>query len=90
MALHKFVTSNDGGKLPVSIRYENLYSFKGVVILICQSILETRRILHLHGTAVFTIPLSPLSVAGKVLTSLSGNCLNDRCGNTLCKRQGGF
>ena len=57
MALHKLVRSNYGGKLLVSIKYENLHSFKEGVILLCQSILETRRISYLHGSALFTISL---------------------------------
>ena len=60
MALRKLVTSNHGRKKPVSIIYENLHSFKEGVILLCQSILETRRISHLHGSALFTIPLKRL------------------------------
>ena len=58
MALHKLVKRNHGGKLPVSIKYQNLHSFKDGVILLCQSILEKRRILHLYSSALFTIPLS--------------------------------
>ena len=46
-----------GGKLPVSIKHENLHSFKEGVTHLCQSILETRRISHLHGSALFTISL---------------------------------
>ena len=57
MALHKLVRSNYGGKLMVSMKYENLHSFEEGVILLCQSILETRRISHLHGSVLFTIPL---------------------------------
>ena len=57
MALRKLVRRNYGGKSPVSIKYENLHSFKKGVILLCQSILETRRILHLHGSALLTILL---------------------------------
>ena len=57
MALRKLVRNSYGGKSPVSIKYENLHSFKEGVILLCQSILETRRISHLHGSALFTIPL---------------------------------
>ena len=57
MALGKIVRRNYGGKSPVSIKYQNLHSFKEGVILLCQSILETRRITHLHGSALFTIPL---------------------------------
>ena len=41
----------------MSIKYENLHSFKEGMILLCQSILETRRISHLHGSPLFTIPL---------------------------------
>ena len=57
MALRKLEMRNYGGKLPVSIKYQNLHSFKEGLILLCQSILETRRIIHLHGSAHFTIPL---------------------------------
>ena len=57
MALRKRLRSNYGGKSPVSIKYENLHSFNEVVILLYQSILETRRISHLPGSAHFTIPL---------------------------------
>ena len=39
MVLHKHVRSNYGGKSPVSIKYENVHSFKERVILLCQSIL---------------------------------------------------
>ena len=58
MVLCKLVRRNYGGKLLVSIKYQNLHSFKEGLILVCQSILETRRITHLHGSAHFTIPLS--------------------------------
>ena len=58
MALLNLVRNNYGGESPVSIRYENLHSFKEGVILLCQSILEIRRISHLHGSALFTIPLN--------------------------------
>ena len=34
-----------------------VYSFKERVILLCQSILETSQISHLHGSALFTIAL---------------------------------
>ena len=57
MALRKLVRSNYGRKSPVSIKHENLYSFKEEVILLSQSILETRRISHLHGSGLFTISL---------------------------------
>ena len=57
MTLRKLLRSNYSGKPPVSIKYENVHSFKEGVILLCQSILETRRISHLPGSAHFTIPL---------------------------------
>ena len=41
----------------VSNKYENLHPFKEAVILLCQSILEARRISHLHDSAFFTVPL---------------------------------
>ena len=44
-------------KVAGEIKYQNLYSFKEGLILLCQSILETR-ITHLHGSAHFTIPLN--------------------------------
>ena len=68
MALHILVRRNYGGKLPVSIRCHNLHSFKEGVILLCQSILETRDISHLHGSALFTIPLKNVDIE-KVLVS---------------------
>ena len=58
MVPHRRVRRNTGGKLPVSIKYQNLHSFKEGMIHLCQSILETRRISHLHGSAAFTIPLN--------------------------------
>ena len=58
MALRKLVRRNYGRKLPVSIKYENIHSFKEGVILLCQSILEKSRISHLHGSALFTTPLN--------------------------------
>ena len=58
MALHKLERINYGRKWLVSIKYQNLHSFKEGLILLCSSILETRRITHLHGSAHFTIPLS--------------------------------
>ena len=57
MALRKLVSSNYGGKSPMIIKYENLHSFEKGVILLCQSILESRRISHLPGSAHLTIPL---------------------------------
>ena len=60
MVLCKLERRNDGGKLPVSIKYQNLHTYKEGLILLCQSILEPRRITHLHGSAHFTIPLNPL------------------------------
>ena len=57
MALHKLERRNHGGKSLVSIKYQNLHTFNEGLILLCQSILKTRRITHLHGSAHFTIPL---------------------------------
>ena len=57
MALRKLERRNYGGKWLVSIEYQNLHTFKEGLILLCQSILEMRRITHLHGSAHFTIPL---------------------------------
>ena len=60
MALGKLVRSNCGRKSLLSIKYENVHSFKEEVILLCQSILETRRISHVPGSAHFKIPLRAL------------------------------
>ena len=57
MVPHRLVRTNYSGKLPVSIKYQNLHSFKEGMIHLCESILETRWISHLHGSAPFTIPL---------------------------------
>ena len=43
--------------MPVSIKYQNLHCFKEELILLYQSILETKSVTHLHGSAHFTIPL---------------------------------
>ena len=56
MALYKLEMRNYGRKWPVSIKYQNLHCFKEGLILKCQSVLEMRRITHLHGLAYFTIP----------------------------------
>ena len=56
MVLRKLERRNYGRKSPLSI-YQNLHSFKEGLILWCQSIHETRRITHLHGSAHFRIPL---------------------------------
>ena len=53
----RLVRGNYGGKFPVSIKYQNVHSFKEGMIHLCQSILETRRISHIHGSAPFTILL---------------------------------
>ena len=58
MALHKLERRNYGGKWPMNIKYQNLHSFKEGLILLYQSILETRRMTHLHDSAHFTIPLT--------------------------------
>ena len=64
MALHKLVRSNYGWwKLARCIKYENLYFSKEGLILLIQSILETKRILHLHGSTLFTIPLKQRSTS---------------------------
>ena len=57
MVQHKHVRKNYGGKLLVSIKYQNLHYKEGMIVL-CQSMLETRRISHLRGSALFAIPLS--------------------------------
>ena len=57
MALRKLEMRNYGGKSPLSIKHQNLHSFKKRVILLCQSILETERITHLHGSAHFAVPV---------------------------------
>ena len=62
MALRKLERRNYGGKSPVSIKYQNLHSFKKGVILLFQSIFETRQISHLLGSALFTIPLYKISL----------------------------
>ena len=61
MMLRKFERRNCGGKSPVSNKYQNLCTFKEELILLCQSILETRRITHLHGSAHFRIPLNHIN-----------------------------
>ena len=58
MALRKLERRNYGGESPVSIKYQNLHTFKEELILLCQSILETKSITHLHGSAHFAIPLN--------------------------------
>ena len=62
MALRNLERRNYGGKWPVSVKYQNLHSFKERLILLYQSILETRRMTHLHGYAHFSIPLNSYSV----------------------------
>ena len=57
MVLHKLERRNYGEKWSMRINYQNLHSFKEGLIVLCQSILETRRITHLHGSTHFTIPL---------------------------------
>ena len=36
MALHNLVGRNNGGKSPVSVKYQNPHSFKEGMILLCQ------------------------------------------------------
>ena len=57
MALLILVRRNYGRKLLLSIKYQNLHSFKEGVIFLHQSILKTTQTSHLHGSALFTIPL---------------------------------
>ena len=74
MVLRKLERINYGGKWPVSIKYQNLHSFKEGLILLCQSILEERRITHLHGSAHFTIPLSiSVSLSNSFLSFFPSN-----------------
>ena len=68
MVQGKLERINSGRKWPVSVKYQNLHSFKDGLIFLCQSILETRRRIHLHGSAHFTIPLR-MGVVKFLLTS---------------------
>ena len=83
MALRKLERRNYGGKWPVSIKYQNLHSFKGLILL-CQSILETRRITHLHGSAHFTISLNKISDDWHCNSFNSGDSYNS-CIDYSCK-----
>ena len=51
MMLRILETRNYGGKWPVSIKYQNIHTFKEGLMLLCQSTLETRKTTHLHGSA---------------------------------------
>ena len=62
MALRELERRNYSGKSPVSIKYQNLHSFKKGLLFLCQIILETRIITHLHGSAHFTISLNVIPV----------------------------
>ena len=75
MALHKLVRKNYGGKSPVSIKYQNLHSFKEGMILLCHCILETRRMSYLPGSAFFTIPLNKYLLLWKNLCIFTINQL---------------
>ena len=57
MALRKLVRINYGRNLPVSIKNQNLHSFKEGVILLCQSVFEMRIISQVNGSALFITPL---------------------------------
>ena len=70
MALHKLERRNYGRKSPVSIKYQNLHSFKEGLIFLCQSILEARRITHLHGSAHSTILFMDSDVVKKQITCI--------------------
>ena len=85
MALRKLESRDYGRKWLMSIKYQNLHSFKEGFILLCQSILETRRITHLHSSAYFTIPLikyfktnilSHLEKESICSTQFNGNIMN--------------
>ena len=54
----------------MSIRYQIIHSFKEGLILLCQSIFETRRITHLHGSSHFTMSLRMLSLKELKLVEL--------------------
>ena len=86
MVLHKLERRKYGGKFLVSIKYQNCHSFKEVLILLCQSILETRRITHLHGSAHFTISLTWKDTLCDKLLSEGFNILGS---TVLCKTQFG-
>ena len=70
MELCKLERRNYSRKLPVSIKYQNLRSFKEGLILLCQSILEMGRITHLHGSGHFSISLTAWNVKISLLTGL--------------------
>ena len=62
MAMHKPVRRNYGdNEYQICRQVSNIkifiFLFKEGVFLLCQSILETSRISHFHGSAPFTIPL---------------------------------
>ena len=69
MVLHILVRKNHVEKLLVSIKCCNL-SFKKGVILLCQSILETRQTQHLCGSALFIIPLKVTSTKKRKLPKI--------------------
>ena len=66
MALRKLERRNDGRKWPARSNIK-ISSFKEGLILLCQSILKTRWITHLHGSAHFTISLITMML--EVLTT---------------------
>ena len=57
MTLRTLVRRNYCRKLPGSIKCHNLHIFNEWVILLCQYIPETRRLLHLHSSGLFAVPL---------------------------------
>ena len=75
MALRKLEKINYGGKWPLSIKYQNFHSFKEELFVLCQSILETRRITHLYGSAHFTIPLIAKKLCEKTLKKATSKAL---------------
>ena len=58
MTLRTLVKRIYGEKLPVSVRCHNLHFYREEKIILCPSILETRRISHLFSSALFTVDKS--------------------------------
>ena len=69
MTLRILVRGNYSEKSTVSIKFHNFHSFKKRVILLCQSILETRQISHLYASALWTIPLKEVSAIYRKISS---------------------
>ena len=69
MALRKLERRNYGGKWPVSIKYQNLHSFKEGLILKCQSILEMRRTTYTWRGSLYN-PFNGSSKYSKISSEL--------------------